>query len=112
MQQPVLRAESVCTTHKQLQANVLMFTSIWTTPLQQTHTTQAAATAMEAWLAAHGRRPGMGGSASGGRWHDEQLRGDITSWANEGELQAAGQPLLAAVLHALAALRCQLAQQG
>lgn len=73
---------------------------------------QAAATALEDWLASHGRRPGMGAHTSGGRWHDEQLRGDVTSWANEGELQAAGQPLLAAVLHMLASLRPQLAQQG
>jgi hypothetical protein len=73
---------------------------------------QAATTAMEAWLASRGRRPGMGASTSGGRWHNEQLRGDVTTWASEGELQAAGQPLLAAVLHMLASLRPQLAQQG
>jgi hypothetical protein len=73
---------------------------------------QAAAAALDAWLASHGRRPGMGAQTSGGRWHDEQLRGDVTSWANEAELQAAGQPMLAAVIHMLASLKPQLSQQG
>lgn len=73
---------------------------------------QATATAARAWLAQHGRRPGMGSNSSGGLWQDASYRGDITCWATGAELQAAGQALPAACLKMLAGLRLQLAAQG
>lgn len=54
----------------------------------------------------------MGSQLSGGLWHDPSVRGDINCWATADELQAAGQPLLAATLHMLTSLRDSLAAQG
>lgn len=54
----------------------------------------------------------MGSNASGGLWHNTSYRGDINCWVTAPELQAAGQPLLAACLEMLAGLRKQLAAQG
>jgi hypothetical protein len=54
----------------------------------------------------------MGSSGAGG-WHaDASVRGDTNCWATPQELQAAGQPLLAAVLQLLASLRSSLVDQG
>lgn len=73
---------------------------------------QAAAVALEAHLAVHGKRAGMGGARSGGLWHAPSARGDTNCWATPDELDAAGQPLLAATLQLLASLRGSLAAQG
>ncbi|KAF8072911.1 hypothetical protein HT031_000571 [Scenedesmus sp. PABB004] len=73
---------------------------------------QAVAAAAEAWLAARGRRPGMGAAAAGGRWADAAARGDVASWASADELAAGGAPLLAAAVAMLDGLRSQLQQQG
>jgi len=79
-----------------------------------THTAslQETAAAVQLWLQAHGRKPGMGSDALGGLWVDSDHRGDITSWVSLSELTAAGQHLLAAVVGLLQSLREQLAQHG
>eukprot|EP00879_Flechtneria_rotunda_P018527 GHRR01019440.1.p1 GENE.GHRR01019440.1~~GHRR01019440.1.p1 ORF type:complete len:449 (+),score=168.94 GHRR01019440.1:347-1693(+) len=73
---------------------------------------KAVAAAVKTWLDAHGRQAGMGGSKSGGRWHDAQHRGDITSWVTVAELQAAHEPLLVAVVQLLDSIKTQLDVQG
>lgn len=73
---------------------------------------QAVASAVEAWLSQHGRRPGMGSQTSGGLWQDSAYRGDINCWVSPVELRDPGQPLLAACLKMLAGLCGQLSEQG
>lgn len=74
--------------------------------------TQHVAMAVEAWLARHGHRPGMGAKGSGGLWHDPSYRGDVISWVTQHELQEGGQPVLAAVLQLLTSLKQKLMRQG